>query len=278
MCIICYSPAGFMPTEGQLNNCNASNPDGFGWAVRTPDKIITGRTMNPNTAIERYMELRSKWIDFDAVYHARITTHGPTMLENNHPFRVGDERTILAHNGMLPIEPAKGDRRSDTRIFAEDILTRRGVGTLDKPKEFKKFEKWMKGSKMVIMTSRDDMLQPTYILNEDDGLWDEGMWFSNTSYMPYVSRYPNGWSYMLSDEYYVRDSSDLDFGVECLNPECGIVWGESSESAVSGVCRTCWHCVDCGSDSLECLCHTPKGGSGNWWNTEDRLALKNSGW
>ena len=280
MCIICYSPAGSTITEDQLKNSNRSNPDGFGWAVRTPQGIVRGHSMNPNEAIDGFMDLRSRYPDFDAMYHARIATHGKVNLSNCHPFIVGDDRTVLTHNGMLDIVPAKGDDRSDTKVFAEDVLTRKGLGILDRASSFRKIQKWMSGSKMVIMTDREDMLKDTYILNEEDGVWDDGLWFSNSSYKARVA-YPvykvgskgkewwdsGDYSYTLSDDFlskdlhgYLDDEYDeVDEGFECMNPECGIVWSATSESAVGGICRSCKHCIDCGYDGVQCMCYNPKG-------------------
>ena len=263
-------------SEDQIKNSNRSNPDGFGWAVRTPQGIVRGHSMNPSDATDKFMDLRSRYPDFDAVYHARITTHGKTNLSNCHPFTVGDERTVLAHNGMLPITPAKGDDRSDTRVFAEDMLTRKGLGILDRASSFKKIQKWMSGSKMVIMTERGDMLKDHYILNENAGTWDNGLWFSNSSYKEaiypkyHVGSKSHSWdsdySYMLSDEYdgedlhgYMAEDDSIDEGFECFNPACGIVWSARSESAVGGICRSCKHCMDCGDSKLQCMCYNPKG-------------------
>jgi len=264
MCIICYSPSGTELTESQLVNSNSNNPDGFGWAVRTPNGIVTGKTMDGDQAIESFLDLRSRYAEFDAVYHARITTHGETVIENNHPFHVGDNRTVLVHNGMLPITPPKGDLRSDTRIFAEDRLTRMGIGVLDKSKEFAKLERWMSGSKMVVMTTRDDMNKDTYILNESAGVWDKGLWFSNSTYT-YLGRYL--WASELTD------STRLDSDVECANPECGLLWDSESDSVIGGVCFNCWHCIDCGADSVSCFCYNPSGDNG-WWSYDNRTYVK----
>ena len=243
MCIICYAPKGVMPTDQQVINCNSNNPDGFGWAIRTPNGITIGKTMSSTDAVDEFLTIREQFIDFDAVYHARITTHGKTMLDNNHPFIIGkDKRNVLVHNGMLPITVAKGDDRSDTRIFAEHTLPSMGLGVLDKSKSKKKLEQWMKGSKMVILSDSPKTKKDTYILNENDGIWDNGLWFSNHSYS-YSSRYT------------YSNHPTLDLGIECMNPECGIVWDSDSEAAYSGICERCYACVDCGDDILACLCY-----------------------
>lgn len=246
MCIICYSPADTMPTEQDLVNSNSNNPDGFGWAIRTGSGIITGKTMDSDKAIDQFLELRSQHIGYDAVYHARITTHGVTALENNHPFTVGDKRTILVHNGMLPVQVAKGDSRSDTRIFAEKILPSRGLGVLDKPKARRKLEKWMTGSKMVIMSTRGDLRQETYILNESSGIWDQGLWYSNSSYT-----YLNKWW-----QNYTA-TGDLDDSLWCAG--CDTDWDLTSEEAYTGICSKCSTCLDCYESREYCFCYNPAG-------------------
>ena len=262
MCVICHSPAGTIPTESQLINSNLSNPDGFGWAVRTDDGIITGRTMDSDKGVDRFLDLRAKWMQYDATYHARITTHGATKIENNHPFRVGDKRSVLFHNGMLPINLPKGETRSDTRIFAEDRLTHMGLEVLDNKKRRKGLESWMRGSKMIIMTERYDLKNQTYILNESDGQWDNGMWWSNSSYksapvwaMKWGQQddidYKHWWEGQGSDNPY-RD------GVQCMNPACGLTWDVDSTSNIKAVCQSCWRCLDCGWDQQECFCYDSK--------------------
>lgn len=258
MCVMCFSPAGTVPTTEQLTNACASNPDGFGWAVRTDDGIITGRTMDDANGIDRFLDLRGKWMQYDATFHARITTHGETRLDNNHPHRVGDKRTVLFHNGCLPINIPKGETRSDTRIFAEDRLTRMGLEVLDHKKRRRGLEKWMSGSKMIVMTSRYDMRKQTYILNESAGLWDDGMWWSNTSYQQ-APRWTYAWT-TKDDQEYAKWWSDnqrrpFDDGVTCLNPDCRITWTSDSEANDKGVCQSCWRCLDCGYEQGECFCY-----------------------
>ena len=262
MCVISYMPAGTIATTSHLTNSGLSNPDGFGWAVRAKDGIITGRTMDLEKAIDRFTDLRNRHMDGDATFHARITTHGDTVIDNNHPFRVGDERTVLFHNGMLPINLPKGETRSDTRIFAEDRLTHMGLEVLDNKKRRHGLEKWMRGSKMVIMTTRYDMRKQTYLLNEDAGLWEDGIWWSNTSYQTAPKWMQSAVAALSNTDYSDWweenfNSRPYDEGVQCLNPDCGITWTSDSDAAEKGVCQSCWRCLDCGFENGECFCYTP---------------------
>ncbi len=130
------------------------NPDGFGYAVHTGKTIITGRGMNHDDVIDRFLTTREKHMNGWAMFHARFTTHGETVKENCHPFRVGGStETILAHNGILSnVKIPTGDKRSDTRVFAEDLLPKR-LNILDSKKKFKKLEKWAGGSKVAVFTT-----------------------------------------------------------------------------------------------------------------------------
>jgi glutamine amidotransferase len=117
---------------------------------------------------------------------------------------------------------------------------------LDKAKSRRKLERWMQGSKMVIMSTRSDLRKDTYILNEDAGVWDNGIWYSNATYS-----YPSRWLWTTGAD------TGLDLGVECLSPECGVVWDSLSDSVNYGICDRCNSCLDCGEGWLECLCYDP---------------------
>src|SRR5262249_40587040 len=109
-------------------------------------------------------------------------------LDNCHPFIVGgDSRTVLAHNGILPttVQPGRGDKRSDTRIAAEDFIP--AFGSLRHRRTRLALARWMSpDNKMVILTVDRRFRERAYILNEDAGIWDGGIWYSNTGYRPYV--------------------------------------------------------------------------------------------
>ena len=126
MCLLVFMPEGKIASKQSLEQASWFNDDGFGWAIRTPDKILVGKNMDFYKAYEEFKDARSCY-NGDALFHLRITTQGSTNLDNCHPFYVGkDELTVVAHNGMLPVVTDKGDNRSDTRVFAETLLPKRG--------------------------------------------------------------------------------------------------------------------------------------------------------
>lgn len=253
-----------------------NNPDGFGYAVHTGKKIIHNSGLSIDRVLDEFLAVRAKHSG-PALFHSRITTHGGTTLENCHPFQVGrDELTIVAHNGMLPIK-AKNNK-SDTRIFAEEMLPQMGgASILNSKKQRKKLAKFASGSKLVFLSANPSVNENFHIINERDGHWDKGVWWSNSSYKyarhtyqpSGVTMYTSGWSHTDDgvDEYrgskYVTDCSYVDMrtGEE--------VWGELWTCQVCGnqeyfddanihladLCPTCDACWFCHSERILCTCY-----------------------
>lgn len=162
------------------------NPDGFGYAIMD-DKggIISNRTMKAEDSVNEFLEMRAKYPDGYAMWHCRIATHGVKTVDNCHPFTLGDDKlTYLGHNGILSLTPKEGDTRSDTAIFAQDILpTIGGVEALDNPFLVHLLEKWMLGSKVVVITVNPLAKKNIYILNKSAGNVDKDeIWWSNASH------------------------------------------------------------------------------------------------
>lgn len=281
MCLLMVT-MGQLPDRKYLVNASINNPDGFGFAVNHGDRIVTGRSMNYEKLIDRFYAEMSKSEQPIGMYHARYTTHGKTMLDNNHPFRIdGRKDLVLAHNGMLPITPRKGDDRSDTRIFAENILGSIGVEELDDKSTFAKLEHFASGSKVAILSTAPELQYPVYILNEELGHWNGEIWWSNSGYQTsYYSKYPTG--YYGSTGYYDTDSaawgtelgyyrgnssnwwndpkdeyniakmqSESDFFLcyNCQTPQ-------DEEALLTGLCDECDSCLDCFALAHDCMCYS----------------------
>jgi predicted glutamine amidotransferase len=268
MCLLMVAKPNAMPTDDQLMCACVNNPDGFGYAVHTGKSIITGRGMNHDDVIDRFLTVREKHINGWAMFHARFTTHGETVKENCHPFRVGGSpNTILAHNGILGnVKIPAGDKRSDTRVFAEDLLPKR-LNILDSKKKFKKLEKWAAGSKVAVFTTDRRLNKAVYIINEKLGSWDDdGIWWSNSSYKPsyYTATYrstPSKWtsSYDIAqgNNKYVLNGEDMtsfvEEGMACSY--CGHFFDEPD--FFHGYCQTCWVCMECQDFEESCMCYRP---------------------
>jgi len=254
---------GQVPDYNSIVNASNNNPDGFGYAIHYGDRIITSRGMNAQKTIDKFFDaLDGAGTDFVAMYHARITTHGDSIIENAHPFRVGGRKDIiLGHNGMLPIHPKKGDRRSDTRIFAEDILPNLGVESLDDKDSFKRLEGWAAGSKLAILTNAPELRDSVYIVNEDLGTWDKDVWWSNSSYKHSYTFYGSGyysrglWS---SEDLLDADRKALTAELEQADYTCYVCMSKVTEEGLyDGVCTVCNSCLECYDHAVACLCYNP---------------------
>ena len=185
-------PPGKTPTKEELLDGACQNPDGFGYAIIGNDgNIISKRTMNAEESIDDFLKVRAENLEHEAMWHCRIATHGVKTVDNCHPFQVGEDKmTYLGHNGILGVKPQDGDTRSDTAIFAQDLLPQiGGVTGLDNPFLFYLLESWMSGSKVVVLTVNPKAKKNIYILNENLGNKDaEGIWWSNSAHRGAVKR------------------------------------------------------------------------------------------
>ena len=294
MCLLIYASPGATPSKKHLRNAGANNPDGFGFAFAVGNDIIRHRTMDLEEAVAKFHEIRAKHTKSHAIFHARITTHGKTNIDNCHPFMV-DDGIVLGHNGMLPIEAKDG--KSDTRLFAEEWLPSLGVKeVLDDPTEFAELEKFASGSKLCVLSVDSRLDKPVYLVNEKLGHWKNGVWYSNNSYQyEWFSRSATGWGRPYSTTTYYATPArkvepveqdiedgfwfDRESGVwyewdakrgwlEILDDEddvfnytpthcytCKADFGIYGDGLIEGqYCWDCGDCILCGRDYAHCYC------------------------
>jgi glutamine amidotransferase len=258
MCLLVVASPNSTPRKKDLECASCNNPHGFGFAVITPNGIVTGRGMSSKKIIKQFLEVRKEFPNSYAMFHARYATHGVKNDDNCHPFRVPNSYdTYLAHNGILDIKISAGDRRSDTRIFAEDTLpSMGGITALDDEHVWTMVSKWALGSKIAIFTLDPSAKEACYIINESAGHWDnEGMWWSNTTYKQsswsnYLSMPSTASATALNDSGYKEDE---------LVYECAHCLTIAYEDANPYYCEMCFTCYDCdGMYQDTCLCWTPE--------------------
>ncbi|MCM6774540.1 class II glutamine amidotransferase [Nocardia sp. CDC159] len=186
MCLLTYLPPGTAPDNDALTAGARVNRDGHGFAIVTDSNILVGHGMDAETVIAEFVRVRNDFPDGPALFHSRLATHGAISISNCHPFHLGrDQRTVLAHNGVLPrrVQPRGRDLRSDTRIAAEEYLPARPFGSLDTARGRRRLESWLGASKLILTTNPEYAAQG-YIFNEHAGMWHGGIWYSNASYLP----------------------------------------------------------------------------------------------
>lgn len=211
MCLLTLMPDGVNIDYEKARQAAKSNPDGFGFAIHAKTAIIKDHDMDFEKLWLRWADLRQTYTGA-ALFHWRISTHGTTSIDNCHPFNVGnDDKTVLGHNGMLPITMPVHDKRSDTKLFAEYVLPKLGgVTALDNETTFKEIETWATGSKLAVLTVNPSSQADWYILNEPAGHWLDGMWWSNSSYkktypISYVNYGYTGSGYTTSASSYTKE-------------------------------------------------------------------------
>jgi hypothetical protein len=172
------------------------------------------------------------------------------------------------------------DRRSDSRVFAEEVLPLiGGVSSLDDDRVWTMVESWATGSKMAILTLDPKAKSNLYIINEKAGSWDtDGIWWSNTyhrpapvydsyRYHPKSYQYDLDWGYNYTppkESKGILTSVPLDDTLELLDkegwegflcPNCNnLVEGKDLESEYCPICRGCY---ECGDVAGFCLCYMP---------------------
>ena len=200
MCLLVFSHGGCTPEYDDLKMASYNNPDGFGWAMIADKEIIKGHSMKFDDAWDAYAKARASFPDGPSLFHLRISTvQGTINLDNCHPFWVKgtNEEWVMGHNGILPTEEDPAGNRSDTKVFAEEYMPNLGLD-LDDPLDKYELGRFIgRGNKLVFLTVDPRYDQDFYIINESEGHWKRGVWFSNYSYSYSTRRsytpYSTGW-------------------------------------------------------------------------------------
>jgi len=235
--------------EERLDNGAECNPDGHGWAVIVGKHIITGKSMSADEAILTF-RMAYREATGPALFHSRWATHGSKNLSNVHPFLVRKiSDTFVAHNGIMPesSHPLGADLRSDTRVFADDILPIR-YKRLDKPTVRESLSGWLKGNKIAILTTNPRFERNLYMFGTEGGDWVDGVWFSNGDHEGYA-RYGK-W---LGQSYRGQFADD-----ECL-------WCKQLKVNLWDICEGCGTCQKCFEPQDLCECYS---GAGKDWKAD----------
>lgn len=271
MCMLCVIPPNVLPSRDKLMYSAINNPDGFGYAIviSSEKRILVEHTLDPDEAVNRFLELRGKYPDDYAMWHARFATHGLISLANCHPFRVVDEQTVVAHNGILPIDISAGDSRSDTRIFTEEVLSKMGgVVALDNPHMYNMIEEYTAGSKLCVLTVDPRAEYQMYLLHADKGAEDDSkVWWSNDScnadygYARWTPSKSYG-SFLSDVNPYANENEEGMY--TCCTCQALIDEEMLSDTAICPMCNTCQWC-----DMYEgsCMCYKPIKSTPNTYQT-----------
>jgi len=178
MCIIAAIPTGVTISKETLNRCWVNNPHGGGFVCTDGAQVLIYKEMK---SFENYWAsfeaARNKYPDSSFICHFRISTHGKINEENCHPFFVTG-KIAFCHNGIISNAPTSKDC-SDTVMFNETILKNLPDGFLENIATLALVKQYIGyGSKLAFITHDNR----TIFVNESAGVWDAGIWYSNTGY------------------------------------------------------------------------------------------------
>jgi predicted glutamine amidotransferase len=266
MCLLTLTLPNATPDYDGLHTAAINNPDGFGFAVHTGDDLLVVRSMEAEWIIDQYAQARASYHDRPSIFHLRLATHGTVDTTNCHPFYTDKhKRTVLAHNGVLPVDLPKGETRSDTRWFAEEYFPRHvSMSQLNSRSARRRLRKTIgSGNKIALLTTEADSNNEWRIINESAGHWNHGTWYSNDSYKYRYMTYRSlaaftsttvdddeGWPEEIGSAY------DSDVYDVCYNCSSNLT---EDEISIFGYCETCGSCVMCAEPSGYCMCyHAPE--------------------
>ena len=181
MCIAIYKPEGKILSQATLTECYDSNPDGAGFMYAENKKLHIEKGF---FSFQSFYDAFKKHENKQTVLHFRIKTHGKIDTTNCHPFAVNNAIGFV-HNGIIS---GFGDaNHSDTIGFNQSILqplvSKWGNLALFQDPIIDLIEGRIGYSKLVFLDRHGNHK----IMNEHKGSWDDGVWYSNDSYKPYVA-------------------------------------------------------------------------------------------
>lgn len=190
MCIAILLPKYKTIDKETLNRCNRVNPDGFGYAFfDINNKLVIKKEVDETkieNSIKKFLDVRLKYIDKPFLVHFRIATHGKISNRCCHPFKI-NKNMVFCHNGILGYDYGVDitSTDSDTMMFNKNILQKLSYNSLDKMIKGKNqvlkdlLEGYIGSRNKMILLNKDGEFA---ILNEKAGIWDKGVWYSNSGY------------------------------------------------------------------------------------------------
>jgi hypothetical protein len=181
MCIAILCPKGTEITAQQFRNSWDNNYNGAGLMYNDDNnKLHVVKEMEDcDKLYKKYVSLVKKHPNATFVLHFRISNRGVINRANCHPFKVNSELGFV-HNGTI-LSVDKDDKMSDTNIFNRSILRKLphvDVNFLSNGAVQSILGDFIGRSKIVFLDNAGDYA----ILNEEDGYWEEGIWYSNDSH------------------------------------------------------------------------------------------------
>lgn len=222
MCIAILNEAKKTIDFATLQTCWNNNRDGAGMLWTENGVLFSHKEMgNFNKFYDKYLSIREKNEDTKIVLHFRISTHGKVNKTNCHPFKVNNELGFV-HNGIISGIPYSNDY-SDTYMFNKHILQNMPSDFLNHKGILTLIEEFISYSKLVFLNANNEYT----IIGEDKGVWDDGNWFSNSTYKDY-GYYDVGGKKVYKGKTDIFDDEPVRYG------NYGQSWGSNSHKSFKG--------------------------------------------
>jgi len=258
MCIIVAKPMGVdMPSKEIRERCFWSNPDGAGFMLADGKSVRIRKGFMTLGEFEEALEYEMDGFDpteTAVVMHFRIATHGKVKPSCCHPFPVSDDpeelmatsiesRWGVAHNGIIHGRTTNDDW-SDTMDFIADVISpmSRMNPSFMRSSDALAVLEGACLSKLAIMDNSGEISTVGQFYE------DEGVLYSNTSYLTKVWSYTDYGNLFSGSEYtkaygdYSDDWESIDRLVEFLP------WDACMECAMREDCATTYQ--ECETESM----------------------------
>jgi hypothetical protein len=180
MCIAILNNENNVIDFNTLQTCWNNNRDGAGMLYIQDGVLKTYKQMDSfNKFYDAYLKARNNDMSKKIVLHFRISTHGKVNKTNCHPFLV-NQNLGFVHNGIICGVGYSKDF-SDTYLFNKDVLKKMPIDFLQYDAIVKLLEGFIDYSKLIFLDKDNN----STIVNEARGVWDNGNWYSNTTYKDY---------------------------------------------------------------------------------------------
>jgi len=247
MCIIVAKPMGVeMPDTDTLFNCFESNPDGAGFMWADGKSVHIRKGFMAWEDFEEALDAEipeQKRKELAIVMHFRIATHGKVQPMCCHPFPISssledlqrtrcESRFGIAHNGIIKGRTTN-DKRSDTMDFVMKVvapLAKMNANFMRNSHAIDLLEGAC-GSKLAILENSGELV------TVGDFVEDEGILYSNTSYLTWSKRYSSYGSLFSGTGYTEAYGEYLDDFIDMLP------WM---------ACKDCANAEYCAMDYPEC--------------------------
>ena len=191
MCIAIMKSENKKINKATLQRCYDANPDGAGFMYAENKELTVKKGyFTFKDFYKEYKPHENKQV----LLHFRIKTHGPIDKDNCHPFLVNTGLGFI-HNGIIT---GYGDNKeSDTIAFNNAILkklvAKHGNNSLFDDPMVELIENVIGYSKLVFLDRHGNYK----IMNEEKGSWNDGIWYSNSSWkkpepIKYIPDYSRG--------------------------------------------------------------------------------------